>query len=220
MATTYDRSVELHSSATRHEPDAGLRAVFLMALRYTLITTLLVGIVYPLTITAFARLTMPAKADGQLIIRDGQVIGSAIIGQNFASPRYFHPRPSAAGTGYDAANSGGSNLASSNRALITRIENDIAAWHSGDPKPTSAVPIDLVTTSASGLDPDISPAAAYFQVQMVAAARHVPETVVRAVVSRHIEERQLGFLGEPRVNVLELNLALDQLDAYRVTEQQ
>lgn len=220
MATTYDRSVESHSSAIRHEPDTGVRAVFLMALRYTLITTLLVGIVYPLTITAFARLTMPAKADGQLIVREGQVIGSAIIGQNFASPRYFHPRPSAAGAGYDAANSGGSNLASSNRALITRVENDVAAWHSRDPNATGAVPVDLVTTSASGLDPEISPQAGYFQAPMVAVARHLPERAVRVLVARHIEERQLGFLGEPRINILQLNLALDRLDMDRVSNSQ
>ena len=215
MATTYDRSVDLHTSAVRHERDAGLRTLFLIALRYTLITTVLVGIVYPLAITGMAHLIMPAKADGQLIVRNGQVIGSAIIGQNFTSPRYFHPRPSAAGTGYDAANSGGSNLAPSNRALITRIDDDIAAWHRRLPQAPPAVPIDLVTTSASGLDPDISPAAAYFQIPMVAAARHLPESAVRALVTSHIEKRQLGFLGEARVNVLRLNLALDSLDAQR-----
>jgi K+-transporting ATPase ATPase C chain len=220
MATTCDRTVDLHSSVVRQEPDAGLRAVFLIALRYTLITTLLVGIAYPVTITALAHLTMPAKADGQLIVRNGRVIGSAIIGQNFASPRYFHPRPSAAGTGYDAANSGGSNLAPSNRALITRVDHDVADWHRRDRTATGAVPIDLVTTSASGLDPDISPEGAYFQVPAVAGARHLPEEAVRALVDRHIEERQFGFLGEPRVNVLQLNLALDKLQTQRAGNQQ
>jgi K+-transporting ATPase ATPase C chain len=154
---------------------------------------------------------MRNKANGQLITRDGQVIGSAIIGQGFASPRYFHSRPSAAGNGWDATNSGGSNLAQSNKALVTRIDTDVANWQKQNPgKP---VPIGLVTTSASGLDPDIAPADALYQVPMVAAARHLPEATVRSLVESHIQGRQLGFLGEPRVNVLELNLALDDLQS-------
>jgi potassium-transporting ATPase KdpC subunit len=186
-----------------------MRSTFTIALRYTIVTTILLGIVYPLVITGIAQLTMRDKANGQLLTRDGQIIGSAIIGQAFTSPRYFHSRPSAAGNGYDATSSGGSNLAPSNKALVTRIDGDVATWQKQNPG--QPVPIGLVTTSASGLDPDISPADALYQVSMVAAARHLPETTVRALVESHIEGRQLGFLGEPRVNVLELNLALDDL---------
>ncbi len=186
-----------------------MKSTLNIAIRYTLVTTVLLGIVYPLVVTGLAQLTMKNKANGQLIVQDGQVIGSAIIGQGFTSDRYFHSRPSAAGSGYDAQNSGGSNLAQSNKALETRIDSDVAAWQKKIPgKP---VPIGLVTTSGSGLDPDISPEGALYQVPVVAAARHLPEATVRALVESHIEGRQLGFLGEPRVNVLELNLALDQL---------
>lgn len=180
-----------------------------IALRYTLLTAFLVGIAYPLFITAVAQLTMRNKADGQLIVRNGVTIGSAIIGQSFLSDRYFHPRPSVAGNGYDAANSGGSNLAQSNDALIERIHAATAAFEKQNPgKP---VPIDLVTTSASGLDPDISPEAAFYEVHTVAAARHVSDDVIRRIVEAHIQGRQLGFLGEPRVNVLKLNLDLDRI---------
>ena len=186
-----------------------MRRTLIIALRYTIVTTILLGIVYPLVITGLAQLTMRDKANGQLITRDGQIIGSAIIGQAFSSPRYFHSRPSAAGNGYDATSSGGSNLAPSNKALITRIDGDVATWQKQNPG--QPVPIGLVTTSASGLDPDISPADAPYQIPMVAAARHLPETTVRALVESHTHGRQLGFLGEPRVNVLELNLALDDL---------
>ena len=186
-----------------------MRSTFTIALRYTIVTTILLGIVYPLVITGLAQLTMRDKANGQLIVRDGQIIGSAIIGQAFTSPRYFHSRPSAAGNGYAATSSGGSSLAHSNKALITRIDGDVATWQKQNPG--QPVPIGLVTTSASGLDPHISPADALYQVPMVAAARHLPETTVRALVESHIEGRQLGFLGEPRVNVLELNLALDDM---------
>ena len=180
-----------------------------IAIRYTIITTILLGFVYPLIVTGLAQLTMRDKANGSLVVRNGQVIGSSLIGQGFTSPRYFHSRPSAAGNGYDATNSGGSNLAQSNKALITRIDSSVADWHRLNPNATGDVPIGLVTTSASGLDPDISPADALWQVPMVAAARHLPEDQVRALVTSHIRGRQLGFLGEPRVNVLELNLALD-----------
>jgi K+-transporting ATPase ATPase C chain len=183
-----------------------------IAIRYTMITAILLGIVYPLAITALAQLTMRDKADGQLITRNGVVIGSAIIGQGFASDRYFHSRPSAAGAnGYDAANSGGSNLAQSNAALVDRINTAVATYQKQNPgKP---VPIDLVTTSASGFDPDISPAAALYQVHTVATARRLPDDTVRNLVQTHIQSRQLGFLGEPRVNVLRLNLALDEIAA-------
>jgi K+-transporting ATPase ATPase C chain len=180
-----------------------------IAIRFTLITAVLLGIVYPLVITGFAQLTMRNNADGQLITRDGKVIGSAIIGQSFPGDTYFHSRPSEAGNGYDAANSSGSNMAQSNKKLVDRIESDVAAYQKTNPgKP---VPIDLVTASGSGLDPDITPAAALYQAPRVAAARHLPDAAIEKLVQAHIEERQFGILGEPRVNVLQLNLALDGL---------
>ncbi|HEX4005986.1 MAG TPA: potassium-transporting ATPase subunit KdpC [Acidobacteriaceae bacterium] len=180
-----------------------------IAVRYTLVTTVLLGIVYPLVVTALAQLTMKTNANGQLIVRDGRVIGSAIIGQGFASDRYFHSRLSA--NNYAADNSGGSNLAPSNKALVSRVDADVAAWQKKNPG--QPVPIGLVTTSASGLDPEISPADALYQVPIVAAGRHLSESTVHALVESHIEGRQLGFLGEPRVNVLQLNLALDDLSS-------
>lgn len=186
-----------------------------IAVRYTIITTILLGIGYPLLITGLAQLTMREKANGSLIVRNGHVIGSALIGQSFSGARYFQSRPSAAGNGYDATSSGGSNLAQSNKALITRIDSSVADWHKLNPNAQGDVPIGLVTTSASGLDPDISPAGALWQVPMVAAARHLPEATVRELVRSHIQPRQLGFLGEPRVNVLELNLALDDATAAK-----
>lgn len=188
-----------------------MRRTLLIAIRYTIITTILLGIGYPLLVTALAQLMMPAKANGSLITRDGQVVGSALIGQGFTSPRYFHSRPSAAGNGWDATSSGGSNLGPTNQALVTRIDGAVAEWHKENPDAKGPVPIGLVTTSGSGLDPDISPEGALYQVPMVAAARHLPEETVRALVESRIEKRQFGFLGEPTVNVLELNLALDAL---------
>lgn len=200
LQTSYPRAAE-NKSVRERSPLS-------IAVRYTLVTALLLGLVYPLVVTAIAQLTMPNKANGQLILRDGVVIGSAIIGQNFTADRYFHGRPSAAGNGYDAANSGGSNLAQSNQALLDRINASVAAYQKQNPgKP---VPVELVTTSASGLDPDISPAAAYYQMHTVAAARHISDDAMRAVVQAHIQGRQFGIFGEPRVNVLELNLDLDQ----------
>lgn len=190
-----------------------MRSSLAIAVRYTLITTVLLGVAYPLAITGIAQLTMPYKANGQLIVRNGEVIGSAIIGQSFTSDKYFHSRPSAAGNGYDAANSAGSNLAQSNRALVDRVDAAVAVYQKQNPG--KAVPVDLITTSASGLDPDISPAAALYQVHTVAAARHLPEDAVRALVEKHIEGRTLGLLGEQRVNVLRLNLDLDQLAAQK-----
>jgi K+-transporting ATPase ATPase C chain len=184
-----------------------MRSALAIAIRYTIVTTILLGLVYPLVVTGIAQLTMRSKADGQLIIRNGVVIGSALIGQNFTTDRYFHGRPSAAGSGYDAANSAGSNLAQSNSALVDRINGAVAAYQKQNPgKP---VPIDLVTTSASGIDPDVSPAAALYQVAAVAAARHLPEATVQKLVQQHIRGRQFGVFGEPRVNVLQLNLDLD-----------
>ncbi|MGA7884774.1 MAG: potassium-transporting ATPase subunit KdpC [Acidobacteriaceae bacterium] len=210
MATMTYRDEDIHSQ-TRVPGDRPLRSVLLVAVRYTLITTVLLGIVYPLVITGIAHFTMPYKADGQLIVRNGQVVGSAIIGQSFTGPRYFNSRPSAAGNGYDATSSGGSNLGPASQALVSRVDASVAQWHKDDPGAKGPVPIGLVTTSASGLDPDISPEDAYYQAPMIAAARHLPEATVRALVKAHIQGRQLGFLGEPRVNVLELNLALDAL---------
>ena len=177
------------------------------AVLMTLATTILLGIVYPLVVTGIARVMFPDKANGQLIQRDGKVVGSRIIGQPFTGPGYFHSRPSAAGAnGYDAANSGGTNLGPTNKALIDRVKQSADSLQAENPgKP---VPVDLVTTSASGLDPEITPAAADFQVRRVARERSITEDQVRRLVVKHTEGRQGGFLGEPRVNVLELNLEL------------
>lgn len=184
-------------------------SVWRTSILFTIVTTLIFGIGYPLVVTLLAGALFPHKAAGSLILKDGQVIGSGLIAQSFTSDRYFHPRPSAAGNGYDATSSGGSNLAQSNAKLVQRIQGDIDKLAAANPgKP---VPIDLVTTSGSGLDPDITPDAAFYQAPRVAKARGLGEDRVRALVQKHITGRQLGFLGEPRVNVLELNLDLDTL---------
>jgi potassium-transporting ATPase KdpC subunit len=185
----------------------------IIAVRFTLATTLLLGIAYPLVVTGLAQLSMRHKADGELIKQDGHIVGSALIGQGFTSDGYFHGRPSAAGNGYDATSSGGSNFGPTNKKLVDRIEADVTADQKQNPG--KEVPIDLVTTSGSGLDPDISPAAAFYQVPRVAAARHLSQDIVSSLVQSHIQGRQFGFLGEPRVNVLELNLALDAATASR-----
>jgi len=179
----------------------------IIAILMTVVTTILLGIVYPLVVTGIAQVLMPDKANGQLLHANGELIGSRIIGQPFSGAKYFHSRPSAAGNGYDAANSGGTNLGPTNSALISRIDQDVAALQAENPG--VPVPVDLVTTSASGLDPEISIAAAEFQVPRIARERHLTEDAVRQLVRQHTATRQLGFLGEPRVNVLELNLALD-----------
>jgi potassium-transporting ATPase KdpC subunit len=175
----------------------------------TIATTVLLGLVYPLVVTGLAQVFFHDKANGQLITRNGIVVGSLIIGQPFVSAGYFHSRPSAAGNGYDAANSGGSNLGPTNQKLVDRINTDVAIDQADNPG--VAVPVDLVTTSASGLDPHITPAAAEYQVKRIAKTRGLGEDQVRALIARHTESRQWGFIGEPRVNVLELNLALDRL---------
>ena len=173
----------------------------------TIVTTVLLGIIYPLIVTGLAQLLFKDKANGQLIVKNGNVVGSRIIGQAFVAPSYFHSRPSAAGNGYDAANSNGSQLGPTNQHLIDRVKTDVAANQADNPG--QPVPVDLVTTSASGLDPDISPAAAEFQMPRVAKQRGISEDQVSRLLQRHTQLRQLGLLGEARVNVLELNLDLD-----------
>jgi len=177
------------------------------AVLMTMVTTVLLGVVYPLVVTGLAQALFHDKANGQLIERDGKVIGSRIIGQGFSSPGYFRSRPSAAGTGYDPLNSGGTNLGPTNKKLIDAVKAAVDAAKKENP--SASVPIDLVTSSASGLDPHVSPAAAIFQAPRVARERGVAESDVRRLVDAHVEGRQLGFLGEPVVNVLELNLDLD-----------
>jgi K+-transporting ATPase ATPase C chain len=179
----------------------------LVAALMTIVTTVLLGIIYPLAITGAAQIAFAKQANGQLVETQGRVVGSRIIGQSFTSPGYFHPRPSAAGTGYDGANSAGTNLGPTNKKLVDAVRTRVEAARKDNPD--APVPVDLVTTSASGLDPHISPAAADFQVSRVARERGRSESDLRRLVAEHTEGRDLGFLGEPRVNVLELNLALD-----------
>ena len=180
----------------------------LVAVLMTVVTTLLLGVVYPLAMTAIAQVVFPDQANGQLIEWNGTTVGSRIIGQGFSSTGYFRSRPSAAGMGYDAANSAGSQLGPTNKKLIDAVKANVEAARKENPD--APVPIDLVTTSASGFDPHLSPAAADFQVPRVARERSMSEDDVRRLVEAHTEGRSLGFLGEPRVNVLELNLDLDR----------
>ena len=172
---------------------------------YTLITAIALGLGYPMLITGIAHLTMRNKAEGQLTSRNGRVVGSSLIGQPFTGPGYFHSRPSAAGTGYDALASSGSNYAPTNKALIDRVASSVKTENNGAP-----VPVDLVTTSASGLDPDITPAAALYQIPRLARERHLSEAELQELVQKHTTTRQFGLLGEARVNVLALNLSLDE----------
>jgi len=181
---------------------------FVISVLMTIATTVLLGIIYPLVVTGLAQVIFPHKANGQLIQKDGKIVGSSIIGQGFAGAGYFHSRPSAAGNGYDAGNSAGSNLGPTNQKLIDRVKSDVAAAQADNPG--KAVPIDLVTTSASGFDPHITPASADFQLPRIARERGVAIDQIRALVAKHTEARQWGLLGEPRVNVLELNLELDE----------
>jgi K+-transporting ATPase ATPase C chain len=207
--TIVSQEESMQQAANRAHEHAGPAAhsVWGTSIRFTIVTALLLGIAYPLFVTGAAKAIFPHQASGSLILKNGQVIGSELIAQSFTSDRYFHPRPSAAGNGYDATSSGGSNLAQSNAKLAQRIQGDIdklAAANGGKP-----VPIDMVTTSASGLDPDITPDNADYQAPRVAKARGMSEDAVRSLIAQHTQGRQYGIFGEPRVNVLELNLALD-----------
>ena len=178
-----------------------------IAFYMTIITTILCGVLYPLAVTGAAQLLFPGRANGSLLTANGKIVGSRLIGQSFTSPAYFHPRPSAAGNGYDPLSSGGSSLGPTNRQLSDRILAEAAKLHAENPG--AAIPADLLTTSASGLDPEISIEAAEFQIPAISQARSIPEPELRLLVEAHLIARQFGFLGEPRVNVLELNLALD-----------
>ena len=186
---------------------------FLIALWFTLVTTVMFGVLYPLAITGLAQILFPGRASGQLIERNGKIVGSRIIGQAFTGTGYFHPRPSNAGTGYDPTSSGGSYLGPTNKTLIERVKGDVQKLQTENPG--APVPVDLVTSSGSGLDSDISPAAAEFQIPRIAHSRGMKQEDLRALVQKHTKARDLGFLGEARVNVLELNLDLDTLPTVR-----
>ena len=179
----------------------------LIAVWFTLVTTVMFGLIYPLGITGLAQILFRDRANGQLMEKDGKLVGSRIIGQAFTGPGYFHSRPSAAGTGYDPTSSGGSNLAPTNKSLLDRVNGDVHKLQAENPN--APIPVDLVTASGSGLDPDISPASAEFQISRVARERHIAESDLRSLIARYTQPRQFGILGEPRVNVLQLNLALD-----------
>lgn len=202
--------MELNAAVFEAKPKVVVHPpVWLTAVRFTVVTAVLLGLIYPLAVTGIAGAVFPHQANGSLILKDGQVIGSELLAQSFTADRYFHPRPSAAGNGYDATASGGSNLGQSNKALVKRLQGDIdklSADNGGKP-----VPIDMVTTSGSGLDPDITPDNAYYQAARVAKARGITEDALRSLIAKDTTQRQFGLLGEPRVNVLALNLDLDKL---------
>ena len=185
-----------------------MKKTFATACLYTVITALILGLGYPLLITGLARAMMRDKADGQLLTRHGELAGSALIGQPFTGPGYFHSRPSQAGSGYDASASSGSNYGPTNKLLVDRVAASVKSESNG-----TDVPVDLVTASGSGLDPDITPASALYQVHRVARERHLSDAAMEALVRDHVTPRQFGLLGEPRVNVLRLNLALDQTES-------
>ena len=180
------------------------------AFRAMLLLTVVTGLIYPFVVTGLSQALFHDKANGSMITKNGQAIGSSLIGQKFAKPEYFHPRPSAAGAGYDGMASGGSNYGPTNQKLIDRIKSDEAAFRKDNPDYNGPIPADLLTASASGLDPDISPASAQVQVARVAKARGIAPEALSKLVDAHVEGRDLGFLGEPRVNVLKLDLDLDQ----------
>jgi K+-transporting ATPase ATPase C chain len=185
-----------------------MKKQLIVAVAYTIVTTVIFGLGYPLLVTGLSQLLFPKQANGSLIVKNGQVVGSRLLGQSFSADKYFHPRPSNAGSGYDPLASGGSNLGPTNQALVTRVEQDVARWQKENPG--VPIPSDLVTSSGSGLDPDISPASAAFQVARVANARGVSQDQIRTIVAKHTQGRQWGILGEARVNVLDLNLDLDE----------
>lgn len=209
-STTMVAQDDSHQTLPMAHPSASpvVHSVWRTSIRFTIVTAILFGLAYPLVMTGIAHVLFPRQADGSLVtLKNGQVVGSSLIAQSFTSDKYFHPRPSDAGNGYDPTSSGGSNLAQSNAKLAQRIQGDIDALQKANPgKP---VPIDMVTTSASGLDPDITPDDAAYQAPRVAKARGLSLEAVQKLIAEHTEGRQVGFLGEPRVNVLELNLALD-----------
>jgi K+-transporting ATPase ATPase C chain len=212
---TMTHSAPVHESVTaatthdvQHQPAPVAHSVWGTAIRFTILTAIVLGLAYPLLLTGIAQILFPHQANGSLILKDGQVVGSELIAQSFTADKYFHPRPSAAGNGYDATASGGTNLALSNAKLAQRIQADIDKLQQANGgKP---VPIDMVTTSASGLDPDITPDNAEYQASRIAAARGMSEDALKQLITQHTKGRDLGLFGEPRVNVLELNLALDQ----------
>src|SRR5271157_1717623 len=184
-----------------------MKKELIVALRFTLITTVIFGLLYPLGMTGLSRWIFPKQAAGSLIEKDGHIVGSKLIGQAFTADKYFHPRPSSAGNGYDASASSPSNLAPTNQALIDRVKADVAKLQQENPG--AAIPADLVTSSGSGLDPEISPAAAEFQIPRIIRARGITAEALRPLIARHTHARQWGIFGESRVNVLELNLDLD-----------
>ena len=187
-----------------------MKKILIPAVMLTVVITVLTGLVYPLVVFGLSQAFFPHQANGSLITANGKIVGSALIGQKFTKPEYFHGRPSAAGDGYDAANSGATNLGPTNQALINRVRDDIKKFRQENPTYTGPIPADLLTTSASGLDPHISPASAFAQVDRVAKARGVSPDAIRQAVERRVEGRQFGIFGEPRVNVLALNLDLDR----------